>query len=80
MKIAIVADWLTNQGGAENVVLDLMEAFPQADLYTSIYNAAKLPQFAKFNPKTSFVNRLPFAQKSTSFIWHSCLMLSKVSI
>ena len=63
MKIAIVADWLTNQGGAENVVLDLMEAFPQADLYTSIYNAAKLPQFAKYNPKTSFVNKLPFAQK-----------------
>lgn len=63
MKIAIVADWLTNQGGAENVVLDLLEAFPQADLYTSIYNAKKLPQFAKYKPQTSFINRLPFAQK-----------------
>jgi len=63
MKIAIVADWLTNQGGAENVVWDLLQAFPQADLYTSIYNAEKLPQFAKYKPKTSFINNLPLAQK-----------------
>jgi len=62
MKIAVVADWLTNQGGAENVVLDIMKAFPDADLFTSIYNEKKLPQFAKYKPKTSFVNSLPFAK------------------
>jgi len=62
MKIAVVADWLTNQGGAENVVLDIMQAFPDADLFTSIYNKKKLPQFAKYKPKKSFINSLPFAK------------------
>ena len=62
MKIAVIADWLTNQGGAENVVLDIMQAFPDADLYTSIYNEKKLPQFAKYKPQTSFINSLPFAK------------------
>jgi glycosyltransferase involved in cell wall biosynthesis len=36
-KIAIVADWLTAFGGAERVVLAMQEAFPNADIYTSVY-------------------------------------------
>ena len=62
MKIAVVADWLTNQGGAENVVWDIMQTFPDADLFTSIYNQKKLPQFAKYKPITSFINNLPLAK------------------
>ena len=62
LKIAVVADWLTNQGGAEKVVADILTAFPNADLYTSIYNAKAMPQFAKYKPKTSFIQHLPFAK------------------
>jgi glycosyltransferase involved in cell wall biosynthesis len=36
-KIAIVADWLTDFGGAERTILALCEAFPGAPLYTSVY-------------------------------------------
>jgi glycosyltransferase involved in cell wall biosynthesis len=36
-KIAIVADWLTDFGGAEKVILALVEAFPGAPIYTSVY-------------------------------------------
>lgn len=35
LKVAIVHDWLTNFAGAEQVVLDFLEIFPQADIYTS---------------------------------------------
>ena len=35
--VAIVHDYLTQLGGAERVVLDLVRAFPDAPLYTSIY-------------------------------------------
>lgn len=61
-KIAIICDWLTNLGGAERVILDMYEAFPEADIYTSIYNPDKLPQFKKANLHTSFLQNLPFAK------------------
>lgn len=62
-KIAIVADWLTNQGGAEKVIYDLHQIFPDAPIFTSIYNQEKLPQFKKANITTSFIQNLPFAQQ-----------------
>lgn len=36
-KVAIVADWLTDFGGAERVILAMHEAFPDAPIYTSVY-------------------------------------------
>lgn len=36
-KVAIVADWLTDFGGAERVILAMREAFPDAPIYTSVY-------------------------------------------
>ena len=42
MKIAIVHDWLPFMGGAENVVTNMMEVFPEAGLYTSIWNKDRL--------------------------------------
>ncbi|RYX79344.1 glycosyltransferase family 4 protein [bacterium] len=36
-KVAIVVDWLTDFGGAERVILAMHEAFPDAPIYTSVY-------------------------------------------
>lgn len=58
-KIAIVHDWLTNMGGAENVVLALAEAFPGAPIYTSQYTPAKMPAFAKLDVRTTYLQNLP---------------------
>ncbi|MGB3945712.1 MAG: glycosyltransferase [Candidatus Saccharimonadales bacterium] len=58
-KVAIVADWLTNMGGAENVVLALAEAFPGAPIYTSTYNPEAMPKFAKYDVRTTYLQRLP---------------------
>ncbi|MEO8911705.1 MAG: glycosyltransferase [Candidatus Saccharimonas sp.] len=58
-KIAIVCDFLTTMGGAENVVLAMHEAFPDAPIYTAVYNAAKVPAFAKLDIRTSSLERLP---------------------
>lgn len=62
-KIAIVCDWLTNQGGAEHVVYTLHEMFPEAPIYTAVYNKDKMPQFAKADMRTSFIQRLPFSKR-----------------
>lgn len=58
-KIAIVADWLTNMGGAEKVVLALHEAFPNAPIYTSTFVPEKMPEFAGLDVRTTSLQRLP---------------------
>jgi glycosyltransferase involved in cell wall biosynthesis len=58
-KVAIVADWLTNMGGAENVVLALSEAFPKAPIYTSVYTPETMPAFAKKDVRTTYLQTFP---------------------
>lgn len=41
LKVAIFYDWLTRWGGAEQVLLDLLKLFPQAELITTIYDPTK---------------------------------------
>lgn len=62
IHVAIVHDWLTNIGGAERVVESLLKAYPDADLYTSVYNEEKLPQF-KGKVRTSFLQHWPLAKR-----------------
>jgi len=58
-RIAIVCDFLTTMGGAENVVLAMHEAFPDAPIYTSIYNADRMPAFGKLDIRTSSLQKMP---------------------
>jgi len=62
-RVAIVHDWLTNLGGAEREVLAIKQAFPQADIYSSVYNRASLPQFHDLGVRTSFLQYWPLAQR-----------------
>lgn len=67
-RIAIVADWLTNMGGAEKVVLALHEAFPDAPIYTSTYVPDKMPAFAGLDIRTTKLQNLPgFMRKLHKF-------------
>lgn len=58
-KVAIVCDFLTTLGGAEEVVLAMHEAFPEAPIYTSIYHKDKMPKFAELDIRTSRLQKLP---------------------
>jgi glycosyltransferase involved in cell wall biosynthesis len=60
-KIAIVADWLTNMGGAEQVVLALHELFPEAPVYTSTYVPEKMPAFKNIDVRTTWLQKMPRA-------------------
>ena len=63
MKIALVYDRVNKWGGAERVLLALHEMFPDAPLYTSVYDEKKAP-WAKVFPRiyTSFLQNVPFAK------------------
>ena len=65
MRVAIVYDRVNKWGGAERVLLALHGIFPQAPLYTSVYDARNAP-WAKVFPKiyTSFLQRLPLSQRN----------------
>jgi glycosyltransferase involved in cell wall biosynthesis len=58
-SVAIVADWLTNMGGAEDVILALAEAFPGAPIYTSVYAPEKMPAFNHLDVRTTYLQKLP---------------------
>ncbi len=45
LKVAIVHDWLVGLGGAERVVQSLLKLFPQAELFTSVYDPEKIDIF-----------------------------------
>jgi len=61
MKVALVYDRLNKWGGAERVFLALHKLFPQAPLYTSVYDRKKARWASVFNVKTSFLQNFPFA-------------------
>ena len=65
LKIAIVYDRVNKFGGAERLLLVLHEMFPEAPLYTSVYDEEKAP-WAKVFPKiyTSFLQNVPFAKNN----------------
>jgi glycosyltransferase involved in cell wall biosynthesis len=64
MKIAIVHDFLNQFGGAERVVSALHELYPEAPIYTSIYDERKMPDnFRKMDIRTSFMQKFPFIFK-----------------
>lgn len=58
-RIAIVHDWLTNMGGAENVVLALLEAFPGTPVFTSTYDPKVMPKFKNADVHTTYLQNLP---------------------
>jgi glycosyltransferase involved in cell wall biosynthesis len=59
-RVALVHDWLNQQGGAENVLETLVEMFPGAPVFTSIYAPHRMPAgYRQWDIRTSFMQKLP---------------------
>ena len=57
-NVAIVHDYLTQRGGAERVVLALCRAFPDAPVYTSLYDpATTFPEFRDRDVRPLWLDR-----------------------
>lgn len=62
LKVALVHDWLIEWGGAEQVLLAMQRCFPQAPIYTSVYNPEALPPvFKNLDVRPSFLQKMPLA-------------------
>ena len=63
-KVAIVHDWLVTFGGAERVVQQLLIMYPQADIYTLVYDKEKMDKyFPAEKVHTSSIQKIPGATK-----------------
>ncbi|MBQ6029841.1 MAG: glycosyltransferase, partial [Treponema sp.] len=64
LKVALVHDWLTSYGGAETWCELALDIYPDADIYTLVYDKKKLKgHFEKNRIFTSSLQKLPFATK-----------------
>lgn len=64
-RVAVVHDWLTIPGGSEDVVIELLELFPHAELFTTVYDPRPWPAIITERPvHASFLNRIPTATRN----------------
>ena len=64
MKVAIVHDWLVNYGGAERVVEQMLMLYPEADIFTLVYDEKKMGKIfpkEKVHPSSLQKNLFNFA-------------------
>jgi glycosyltransferase involved in cell wall biosynthesis len=60
MRLALVHDWLNQIGGAEDVLETLVEMFPSAPVYTSMYWPEKMnPAYREWDIRVTWMDRLP---------------------
>jgi len=65
MKVAFVYDRVNKFGGAERLLQVLHEIWPEAPLYTAVYNLKTAPWAKDFQVIPSFLQRFPLAKT-----WH----------
>ncbi|PJA89847.1 MAG: glycosyltransferase family 4 protein, partial [Candidatus Magasanikbacteria bacterium CG_4_9_14_3_um_filter_32_9] len=60
MKIALVHDYLSQDGGAERVLKVFSEIWPEAPIFVLFYDREKLTQFNNSDVRESFLAKIPF--------------------
>lgn len=72
MKLALVHDYLKQDGGAEKVLAVLQDVWPEAPTYALFFDPERLPQFKGKDVRTSFLQNAPLIQ--SKFQWYLTLM------
>jgi glycosyltransferase involved in cell wall biosynthesis len=63
-RVAIAHEWLTIPGGSEQVVRAMLDVFPRAELFTTVYDPAPWPDAITSRPvHASFLGRIPGATR-----------------
>lgn len=66
MKVAIIHDWLVTNAGAEKVLKNILDIYPNADIFSLVDFLNEKDRLDVLNgkfTKTSFLQKLPFAKK-----------------
>lgn len=68
MKVAVIHEWLLNVAGSERVLLEIMKVYPEAVIYTSVFDSKKAAPFTKFDVRTSFLQKVPLAKSKREIL------------
>lgn len=87
LKVALVQDWLVKFGGAEWTLLNWHKIFPDAPLYTLVYDKEKMGEaFSDFDIRTTYIQKIPGGVKHYQMLlplmpgaWE-CLDLTKYDL
>ena len=63
MKVALVHDYLTQKGGAERVFEMLCKRYPDADIFTSLYEPETSIDFGDREVFTTYLQQIPHASR-----------------
>jgi glycosyltransferase involved in cell wall biosynthesis len=64
MKVAITYDWLNQFGGGERVLLEIHRMFPDAPVFTTVFEPDRLPaEMREWDVRTSFLQKIPLARR-----------------
>lgn len=64
LRVAIIHYWLVTMRGGERVIERLLHLFPDADIFTHVYDADAVSDTIRSRPvKTSFIQKLPGAKR-----------------
>lgn len=73
MKVALVHDYLSQDGGAERVLKALAEIYPEAPIFVLFYDKDKIPSyFLERDLRPTFLQYLPFGV--SHYRWYLTLM------
>lgn len=68
-KVALVHDHLVQDGGAERVMRTLMKMYPEAPVYTLLYDPGRMgPDFAGKDIRTSVLQKVPIIRRHYKFL------------
>lgn len=62
-RVALVHHWLTSPGGAEKVLYELHQMYPDAPIFTAAFIPEKFPEFAGADIRTTFLDKIPWLKR-----------------
>ncbi|WP_322354223.1 glycosyltransferase [Paratractidigestivibacter sp.] len=69
LKVALVHDWLVSEGGAEQVLKCFHEVYPDAPIYTLVYNREKAPAWTHgLDIRTTHIQNWPGGKTHHKFL------------
>jgi glycosyltransferase involved in cell wall biosynthesis len=69
LRVALVHDYLNQRGGAERVFAHVARAYPEAPIYTALFDAEQTGDLlAAARVRTSFLQRVPFANRHFRYL------------
>src|SRR3989338_5905533 len=72
MKVALVHDYLSQDGGAEQVLRAMREVWPEAPVFVLFHDKEKIPDLSAADTRESFIAKMPFGR--SHYQWYLPLM------